>query len=185
MDPAVAALSGALLSGAVAMLSVWIANRAHREQSRREMVHATIEANRNERRRVYADFLDSLTRWRYLSHDFALFAAGVVPESGDIYELVPRYQADDFPEVHRPAAIALEAQRDELWDKWRKTLTEVELLGSPMVAQWAKELFQRYSSVFNQAWEKLDLLPGFDDEEPTEEDLLEQMRADLGLPRDE
>jgi hypothetical protein len=177
-------LLGVLITGVFSVVATASSAKAQREDSVRQLAHMSMEANRVERRKVYAEFIDCLERWRFLSHDVGWFHAGLVPPPGAVLDKQGRFhwtpEAIDEDDENKRPALELEKRRDDLWDRWREAFGRLQLLASDQVSERASKVFYRYSRKMEDAWAG-DISPEFDEESPTSDDLIGSMRADVGV----
>jgi len=170
-----------VLTGGIAVLGVVLTNNANRRALLLQLDHAADEANRAERRRAYADFVDHMQAWRVLAEDLSDFALREGPDEVDDEELITTGSfVSQFPSKSRAKAEEYDARIDMLWERWNRTLTLLQLVGDPLVVLRAQSLFGRYVGVMADAWNNEDGL-FWDSELPTEAHLLEAMREDLGI----
>tara|TARA_R110002020_G_C16159955_1_gene763337 strand:+ start:453 stop:971 length:519 start_codon:yes stop_codon:yes gene_type:complete len=161
-----------------------LSNSSSRKTKALELRHEQQEADRTERRRVYAEFIGCMDQWRELAGSVGLLHCEFEPppntepdKSGSFLLLV-----DDIPASHpkRSAAVLLEKEHDELWERWRRCLGTLQLIGSSEVSTMADQLFKNYNRRMAEAWEG-ELIPAFEEDLPIDKELVGVMRFDLQL----
>lgn len=175
-------LAGSLLTGIFASIAAVVSARAQRKNLAAQLEHASLEANREAQRAVYAEFIDCMERWNLLalrieeeviayderkrrhksvkaveatsrSHATPAGTEGTPAPSTNDGAAEPR---DDENDALHHADLEefrqLREEADALWDRWRDALGRLQLLASVRVDQLAHAIFGQYNNMMDSAW---------------------------------
>lgn len=167
-------LLGALIAQVAAAVRAKRQDDRHLDNLRMQLDHASMEANRQERRSAYAAFYDCQRRWADLLIEAARLFGSVGPRATN--------QAGQDLRVDDDAVQRLRARLAALNEEWSVELSRVQLLGSDKVSDLAFLHFSNYH------WRKERAFRGenpFQGTPPGGElfpvTLLEAMQQDIGI----
>ncbi|WP_143109853.1 hypothetical protein [Agromyces sp. CF514] len=169
----VGTLAGALITAIFAVVVAMVSARSQRRSLQAQLAHASLEAIRDARRVVYAEYLDCFDRWIDLREDVRAFAT----------QRILRHRDGAEVEAH-----AIDAQRDALRtieqglrDEWARSTARLSLVSSADVLVAARELFNWSMAEIQQAWALGHTMPTSNEVQSARSAVYELMRRDIGV----
>lgn len=189
---ALIAVGGTLLGAGIASLSsAFVASRSARNQMAaldKQLEHATLEANRDERRRVYTSYNECMDRFQSYISSLNEFVSGVMKEkdpTGTILDGMFLFKSVGFLNVdEREQVDKFRTYQKELLDEWWAINRTLDLTAGLRVKLLSGEIIEMYGWRSDQAWRGRLNAPGEEPYMDTPMDswmLLDEMRRDLGI----
>lgn len=189
---ALIAVGGTVLGATIASLSAAVmASRSARNQMAaldKQLEHASLQANRDERRRIYANYNECMGRFHELIYSVNEFVLGVLKEKDPDGTVLGGNFLDSsvgfLSDLEREQVEKFNSQSRELLDEWWAIIRTLDLTAGLRVKLLASEIFEMDGWRSDQAWRGGLDAPG---EEPYMDKpmnsgmLMKEMRRDLGL----